>query len=85
MKAKKSNSVNQNPKDILRKIGKKMANTRKELGYTNSDDLAYDKGINRSQYGKYEAGGQDMRLSTLLKTINKLGLTIEEFFGQGLD
>jgi len=62
-----------------------MAKVRKDIGYSNGDDFAYDKGVNRSQYGKYEAGSQDMRFSTLIKTINKLGLTIEEFFGQGLE
>ena len=84
MKAKKSDLTTQNPKEVLKKTGSKMAKIRKELGYKNSDDFAYDKGLNRSQYGKYEAGSQDMRLSTLLKTINSLGMTIEEFFGQGL-
>jgi DNA-binding XRE family transcriptional regulator len=85
MKAKKSNSVEQDPEELVKKVGKKMAQLRKELGYKNSDDFAYDKGVNRSQYGKYEAGSQDMRLTTLLKMINKLGLTIEDFFGRGLD
>jgi len=60
-----------------------MVKIRKEMGYSNGDDLAYDKGINRSQYGKYEAGSQDMRISTLVKVVNKLGLTLEEFFAQG--
>ena len=82
MKVKKANSVNQNPREVLKKVGSKMARVRKENGFTNGDDFAYDKGINRSQYGKYEAGSQDMRLSTLIKTINKLGLTIEEFFSK---
>jgi transcriptional regulator with XRE-family HTH domain len=82
MKAKKANSVNQNPKVVLKSIGSKMVKIRKELGYSNGDDFAYDKGINRSQYGKYEAGSQDMRLSTLVGVVNKLGLTLEEFFSQ---
>jgi len=84
MKARKSTSEKQDPEEIVKKIGKKMAMLRKELGYTNSDAFAYDQGINRSQYGKYEAGSQDMRVTTLIKMINKLGLTVEEFFGRGL-
>jgi predicted transcriptional regulator len=64
----------------LRKIGVKLMKRRKELGYKNSDDFAYDSGLNRSQYGKYEAGSQDMRMSTLIRTITLLGLTLEEFF-----
>ena len=82
---KKQAKVVQNPKETLRKIGLKLKDVRKERGYDNSDDFAYDNEINRSQYGKYEAGAQDMRISSLLKTINLLGLTIEEFFGEGLD
>lgn len=77
-------TVNQDPKEVLSRIGKKMAGLRKKLGYTNSDSFAYDKGINRAQYGKYEAGSQDMRISTLVKVANKLGLTIEDFFAQKL-
>jgi transcriptional regulator with XRE-family HTH domain len=84
MKGKKANLVNQSTKDVLKNIGKRMAKVRKELGYSNGDDFAYDRGINRSQYGKYEAGSQDMRLSTLVKVANKLGLTVEEFFSQGI-
>lgn len=82
---KKPVKVEQNPKETLKKIGKKLKNIRKQKGYENSDDFAYDNEINRSQYGKYEAGAQDMRLSSLLKTVNALGLTLEEFFADGFD
>jgi transcriptional regulator with XRE-family HTH domain len=86
MKEKKVNAVTQDPDELLKKIGTKLARKRKEIGYTNGDDFAYDnKGINRSQYGKYEAGSEDMRISSLLKTVNALGMTIEEFFGEGFD
>lgn len=84
MKAKKSSSVEQDPKEVIKRVGKKMSSLRKELGYKNSDDFAYDKGVNRSQYGKYEAGSQDMRLTSLIKMINKLGMTVEDFFGKEL-
>lgn len=80
---KKTDAVNQDSAELLKLIGKKLMKRRKELGYKNGDDFAYDSGINRSQYGKYEAGSQDMRLSTLAKTVNSLGLTIEEFFSEG--
>lgn len=70
---------------MRKKVGAKLKRIRKELGYGNSDDFAYDHGINRSQYGKYEAGSQDLRLSTLVRILNAMGLTLEEFFGDGLD
>ena len=83
--ARKHVKVVQNPKVTLKKIGTKLKKLRKENGYLNSDDFAYDNEINRSQYGKYEAGAQDMRISSLLKAVNSLGLTIEEFFRDGLE
>jgi transcriptional regulator with XRE-family HTH domain len=81
---KKVSLLSQDPDEMLVKIGAKMRKVRKDMGYDNGDDFSYDAGINRSQYGKYEAGSQDMRLSSLLKTINSLGLTLEEFFAGGL-
>ena len=83
--AKKQVKVAENPRNTLRQIGAKLKRIRKERGYRNSDDFAYDHEINRSQYGKYEAGAQDMRISSLLKAINALGLTWEEFFSDGLE
>lgn len=82
---KKQVKVAENPRVALKKIGAKLKKIRKERGYLNSDDFAYDHDINRSQYGKYEAGAQDMRVSSLLKAINSLGLTLEEFFRDGLE
>jgi hypothetical protein len=85
MKAnKKRRQVTEDPNEVLKKMGDKMKLIRKSMGYENSDDFAYDSELNRSQYGKYEAGSQDMRISSLLKAINGLGLTIEEFFSDGL-
>jgi transcriptional regulator with XRE-family HTH domain len=85
MKEPKATTVNQNHDQLLKKIGRKLARKRKELGYKNSDAFAYDKELNRSQYGKYEAGSQNLRFSSLVKIINALGLTMEEFFTEGLD
>ena len=77
--------VKENPKATLKKIGSKLRKLRQAAGYKNSDEFSYDHDINRSQYGKYEAGAKDMRISSLLKTVNALGITLEEFFKQGLE
>jgi transcriptional regulator with XRE-family HTH domain len=82
---KKTSTINQDPEEFLKKMGAKMKRLRKEIGYENSDDFAYDNGINRSQFGKYEAGSQDMRISSLLKAVNGLGMTLEDFFAGGLE
>lgn len=81
----KQATVAQNPKGALKKIATKLKKRRKELGYKNSDDFAYDSEINRSQYGKYEAGVKDMRVNTLIKIVNAMGLTLEEFFREDLE
>ena len=82
---KKSNTIQQVPKVMLKKISNKLKQRRKELGYTSSDTFAYDVGINRSQYGKYEKLKKDIRIGTLIKVVNLMGLTIEEFFGSGFE
>jgi transcriptional regulator with XRE-family HTH domain len=71
---------NLNPKAIIKEIGLALKNRRKELGYSSPDKFAYENGIDRSQYGKYEAGTEDMRLSSLIKVLGKMGLTLEQFF-----
>jgi transcriptional regulator with XRE-family HTH domain len=81
MKGRKKIGISRQDSDeLLKSIGLKLKKRRKELGYGNSDDFAYDAEINRSQYGKYEAGSSDIRFSTLVRIVNSLGLTIEEFF-----
>ena len=68
------------PKAELKKIGERLKSIRKKAGYSSPDKFAYDHDINRSQYGKYEAGSEDLRISSLIKVIDKLGLTLPEFF-----
>jgi transcriptional regulator with XRE-family HTH domain len=79
---RKTGSLRQDPEALRKNIGAKLKKIRKELGYGNGDDFAYAAEINRSQYGKYEAGSQDIRLSTLLKIVNSMDLTLEEFFSK---
>jgi len=86
MEKKDTNPANTeiDTKEELKKIGERLRKIRKEKGYSSPDKFAYEHNINRSQYGKYEAGSEDLRISSLIKVLNKLGLTIEEFF-QGED
>lgn len=76
----KEKTVQEDPHEVLKEIGLKLRKLRKEQGYKNSDDFAYDHNINRSQYGKYEAGSVDMRVGSLTGIVNLFGLTLEEFF-----
>jgi len=64
-------------------VSSRLKKFRIEKGYTNYEHLAYDIGISRSQYGRYEKGA-NMKLTTLLKILNFLDVSVEDFF-KGVD
>ena len=66
-------------KEVFEAIGDKLKALRKAKGYTNYEHLAYDLGISRSQYGKYEKGA-NMKISTLIKILNHFEISLEDFF-----
>ena len=66
-------------KDLVR-LGKRIKELRKEKGYSNYENFAFEHGIARAQYGKYETGDKDLRFTSLLKLIRAFGMTPEEFF-----
>ena len=68
----------------LAQLGERLRYYRKLSGYSNYEHLAYDLGISRSQYGKYENGG-NIKFTTLCKILNHLNVTLEEFFKDGFD
>lgn len=82
---KKIAVIDQNTNELLRMIGKKLARKRKALGFGNGDDFAYETGINRSQYGKYETGSKDLRIGTLTRIVNSMGMTLQEFLSEEFD
>ena len=69
--------------DELLKIGQRLRELRKSKGYSNPDKFAYKFELNRSQYGKYEAGRTNITVATLINILNCLDTTLEEFFGEG--
>lgn len=68
----------------LKQLGHRLRFYRKEKGYSNYEHLAYDLGISRSQYGKYENGG-NIKFSTLCKILDHLDVSLEEFFNEGFN
>jgi transcriptional regulator with XRE-family HTH domain len=72
------------PHDV-KKIGLRLRSIRKSLGYGNSDDFANHYDLNRSQYGKYEAGSEDLRISSLIKVLEKIHFTLKDFFNEEYD
>lgn len=65
-------------KDV-KKIAERIKELRIKKGYQSYEVFAFEHGINRSQYGKYEQG-ENMRIESLLKVIKALGVTPEDFF-----
>lgn len=68
----------------LVKLGDRIKQLRIKKGYTSYEIFAFENGINRAQFGRYERG-EDLRYSSLLKVIRALGVTQREFFSEGFD
>lgn len=68
----------------LKNLGKRFTQLRKDKGFTNYETFAYENKLSRSQYGKYEKGS-DMEFTSILKLIEKHGMTVKEFFSEGFD
>jgi len=65
--------------EFIKWVAARIRDLRKEQGYTNYESFAYDKGIPRAQFGRYE-NGTDMRISSLKKVANAFGMTLSDFF-----
>lgn len=63
----------------LSEVGNKLRKLRIAKGYSNYENFAYDNGLNRANYGRYE-NGANLRLSTLISILQCHDLTLEEFF-----
>jgi transcriptional regulator with XRE-family HTH domain len=75
----KKSETDNNERIYLKKIGERLRYFRKKAGYTNSEYFAYENNISRPQYGKYEAGA-NIQLNTLIKILNAMNVSLEEFF-----
>lgn len=71
---------------FLAKVSKRIKQLRKQKGFKSYELFAYDIEISRAGMSKYEAGTfDDIRMRTLLKIIDGLGITPKEFFSEGFD
>lgn len=66
----------------LKLLGERIKFLRIQKGYTSYEYFAYEHNISRAQFGRYEQG-QDLRFSSLIKVVNALGMTLDEFFSEG--
>ena len=81
-KSKGAGSLLDEQQQIIKKIGERLKALRIEKGHSSYEVFAFENEIDRSQYGKYERGA-DMRISSLVKVLRALDVTVEEFFSEG--
>ncbi|MBO9150759.1 helix-turn-helix domain-containing protein [Chitinophaga sp. GCM10012297] len=62
------------------KVGERMKELRLERGYNSYEQFAFDNDIGRAQYGKYERGSEDLRLSSLYKILKAMDISFTDFF-----
>jgi len=68
----------------LENLGNRIKEVRKEKGYANYEQFAFDNELPRAQYGRYEKG-QDLRFSSLVKVLKAMDISLKEFFSTGFD
>lgn len=68
-----------------KKIGLRLKQIRKSMGYSSHESFAYDYNLDRAQYGKIEAGSSNMTLKVLIKHLNAIDYSFTEFFDENYD
>jgi transcriptional regulator with XRE-family HTH domain len=72
--------------EFMEQLTERIKTLRKKKGFSSYEHFAYDIGISRVGMSRYEAGSfDDIRMRTLLKIIDGLGLSPTEFFSEGFD
>jgi transcriptional regulator with XRE-family HTH domain len=66
----------------LQRVGNRIKQLRIKKGYASYEVFAFENGISRAQFGRYERG-EDLRYSSLLRVLKALGVNQKEFFGEG--
>lgn len=75
-----------NHDDFFRRLTARIKTCRKKKGFNSAELFAYDIEISRVGMSQYESGNyDDIRMSTLLKIIDGLGMTPKEFFADGFE
>ena len=66
--------------NLLKRVGLKLTELRKQKGYTSHEDFALDHEIPRVQYWRIEKGQTNITMKSLIRLLTIHKLTIEEFF-----
>lgn len=75
---------NEDPAVVLKQLGERIKALRIARGHSSHETFAYENNFNRAQYSRYERG-EDLRFSTLLRIVQALDMTLEEFFSEGFE
>lgn len=70
------------PADQLVKLGIRIKALRIKAGYASYETFAYEHGLPRAQYGRYEQG-KDLRFSSLVKVVAAFDMSMTDFFSDG--
>jgi transcriptional regulator with XRE-family HTH domain len=65
---------------LLKRIGLKLTELRKQKGYTSHEDFAFDHDIPRVQYWRLEKGQTNVTMKSLIRLLTIHKVTVEEFF-----
>ena len=66
--------------NLLKRVGLKLTELRKQKGYTSHEDFAFDHDIPRVQYWRIEKGQTNVTMKSLIRLLAIHKLTVEEFF-----
>lgn len=69
--------------EALKHFGKRLKAVRKAASKSQMD-LAFEKEINLRRLSAWETG-EDIKLSSIVRVCNALGITLKEFFSEGFD
>jgi transcriptional regulator with XRE-family HTH domain len=64
----------------LVKIGEKMAELRRQKGYSSHETFAYDYEMSRVQYWRIEKGKTNLTLKSLMRLLEIHNVNLKEFF-----
>jgi transcriptional regulator with XRE-family HTH domain len=71
-------------KKQLANLGERLRALRKERGFSNYEQFAFDHELPRAQYGRYE-NGEDLRFTSLLKVLKAMNISLKDFFSEGFE
>jgi transcriptional regulator with XRE-family HTH domain len=66
--------------DIQRRLGQRIRELRIRQGFKSQDAFSEFLGLHRTVIGFWETGRKDLRLSTLIRVAEGLGVTLSELF-----